>query len=186
MDIKELADIGARAACHTNGAKLYGNLCVNSNKSAYCDDAIHREAFAQAVIDAYLKDDDMLKKRVHELMAELVLWKDRTERQCQRAEAAESRLAALEWRPVSIKPTDADADSQGRIIYTDGKEITYHCNHDLAVKCFSHWRPAALPPVVDKEREAFEAFWNDETIARGNADKEYAFGIWQAARKQSK
>jgi len=34
----------------------------------------------------------------------------------------------------------------------------------------------------DSDRQEFEAFWNDDTIARGNADKEYAFGIWKAAR----
>jgi len=54
MNIKELADIGARAYLDTAGMSTSNGLAA-------------REAFAQAVIDAYCKDDDMLKKRVHEL-----------------------------------------------------------------------------------------------------------------------
>ena len=105
MNIKELADIGAKAACHTNGEKLYGNLCVNPNKWAYCNDAIHREAFAQAVIDAYCKDYDMLKRRVHELMDENA-----------KLQAAKSRLAALKAALSEIYHYTSCAEAQSKII----------------------------------------------------------------------
>lgn len=59
--IKELADIGAKAA-----SKFLIDRFDDANP---CTVAEANEAFAQAVIDAYCKDDDMLKKRVHELMA---------------------------------------------------------------------------------------------------------------------
>lgn len=55
------------------------------------------------------------------------------------------------------------------------------------------WRPAALPPVVDKEREAFEAWaaLHSHNLEVGNEKDRYthprtdtAWAAWQAARKQ--
>lgn len=66
MNIKELADIGARAVDSMGG----NHIAMDHHSSYYEGERHYREAFAQAVIDAYCKDDDMLKKRVHELMAE--------------------------------------------------------------------------------------------------------------------
>lgn len=52
--LAELAEIGAKASRHWNGYKLFGNLTVNPNRSAYADDQPFREAFAKAVRDAVL------------------------------------------------------------------------------------------------------------------------------------
>jgi hypothetical protein len=54
LTLTELADIGAKASRSANGHKLYGNLTVDPNKSAYVSDAPFREAFAKAVRDAVL------------------------------------------------------------------------------------------------------------------------------------
>ena len=70
MNIKELADIGAKAVLESSRGKRASWITCNPAFYEYEVSRENRETFAQAVIDVYLKTDDMLKKRVHELMDE--------------------------------------------------------------------------------------------------------------------
>lgn len=100
----------------------------------------------------------------------------------------EGRLAELEWRPISVKPTREDADCEGRVITTCGKRIWYN-EYDSLSSAASHWRPAALPAVVDKERVAFEktlnAIFGSVFPWRLEEDDEVQsklYQLWQAAK----
>jgi hypothetical protein len=82
--------------------------------------------------------------------------------------AAEKRLAELEWRSMSVKPTRDDGDvngnveaitPEGRIMLRMFSSWPWDLNHTTAYKV-THWRPFALPkrPTAEEiERAEFEA-----------------------------
>jgi len=67
-------------------------------------------------------------------------------------EDAQARLAQLEWRPVSVKPTKEDADPFGNVQVcgiTNGI-LQSHGLHSINYPFRdrdTHWRPAALPEI---------------------------------------
>lgn len=74
---------------------------------------------------------------------------------------ANAELVRLRWRPVRVKPTEADADSAGRITTTSKRgeawQVPWHTN--LEGTLATHWRPFCPPPIPtaeEKERAEFE------------------------------
>lgn len=231
--IQELAGIGAKAASEKLATLKGGGsgllLAISPNSSDWSNDQPAREAFAQAVIDAFLDGvgdvpsvdecremfdaepshkelqglsvvraailtavakttrnwqiaasarERMLEERVKELEAM---------NKRQRDDMAEARLAELEWRPISVKPTKEDADARGMVIVMKDREIgTVGWQSDWLNEA-QMWRPAALPPVADKEREAFEAWFNLNYPGRDCfSQKELALDAWMTAANRLK
>lgn len=136
-----------------------------------------------------LEDDaDKLKARVEELESNL-------EQVTKVATATQSRLAQLEWRPVSVKPKIEDADSNGHVVVIRPNGNLDATDWTLVGPEFSvkWWRPMSPPVVKDEEREKFEAWilkqdpracttFHDGEFANSKVDD--AWKIWQAARKE--
>jgi hypothetical protein len=106
---------------------------------------------------------------------------------------AEKRLGGLEWRPVSVKPTQEDADGDGlmiQVLFTNG-----YTQQQLFDSAFSsgatHWRACCPPPAPTAEevsRAEFEDTFPNMPKERTPSgmyakDKFQAmWESWQAAR----
>lgn len=105
----------------------------------------------------------------------------------------ESRLAALTPRPVSVKPTREDADTNGDVILFDPSagDFTYAEWDSKFPATITHWLPGKLarfapelmPKPEDKERAEFETAWEQGLKSVTKDPKSYAFEVWQTARK---
>ena len=93
----------------------------------------------------------------------------------------QERLAQLEWRLVSVKPTKDDADSDGYVSVLDeaGELSIWRYDFDFSRRA-THWRPASPPPQqVDAE---FESWWGVNAPIL-TCSKDEALKIWKSARE---
>ena len=132
-------------------------------------------------------------ERTHKALVESQLAHKAAQREVEtlRAELAkrDERLAALEWRPVSVKPTREDADEGGKVIWTNGTsylEIDWN-DIDGMHPSWKWWRPFSPPPAPSPEeieRREFEAYYAeaDPRTPQNPFEKEAAWKAWQAAR----
>lgn len=103
-------------------------------------------------------------------------------------EDAQARLAQLEWRPVSVKPTKEDADPFGNVQVcgiTNGI-LQSHGLHSINYPFKdrnTHWRPAALPTIPDPSREEFERFFQERGDGYMPKTQDALFDLWKAARR---
>lgn len=112
--------------------------------------------------------------------------------------AAEKRVAELEWRPVSVKPTREDADASGYVVAIIEGHYSMEQWDDVG-RPFNYWRPAALPKQTtpeEKSRAEFEVIamsgeserfgYEFELDGDNYADQETreAYRIFKAARKE--
>lgn len=100
--------------------------------------------------------------------------------------AAEKRVAELEWRQVSVKPTREDADASGYVVAIIEGHYSMEQWDDVG-RPFNYWRPAALPKQTtpeEKSRAEFEAWWWKENEPSPDSSKAEAWKGWQAARKE--
>lgn len=173
--ISELADIGANAALAilASGKPPSSYVCVDRRSSHWNEERKSREAFAQAVLDACGKPD---AEKLEALEKEL--------------EAAKARLEQLEWRPVSVKPTQDDGDDAGYVVIlnADTLETMQAIWYDVPGfdEAWTHWRPLALPPQLtkkEKSRQEFEAYIADKFGNGLVPNREHLWDAWQAARK---
>lgn len=152
--IQELADIGAKAAKAIIIEAAPGSLL------AIC-------------VDLSMSHKASADSRAREAFAQAVA--DEVAKDYQES------LAKLEWRPVSVKPTKEDADSDGYVCAfdTDGELSIWHYN-EIFGRRFTHWRPASPPPQqVDA---AFESWWGENPSIL-TCSKDEAFKIWKSARE---
>jgi len=114
--------------------------------------------------------------------------------------AAKARLADLEWRPVSVKPTETDASPRGYVIglAKDGRARDQHIKGKFAPD-IKWWMPFTPPPAsdpADEARREFEAWAQAKpqlALNQGHgAFAEYfssttqaAWIGWQGARKEA-
>jgi len=122
------------------------------------------------------KDDQIVAafKGIHELQSKIT--------------AAQERLAQLEWRPVSVMPTKEDADPFGNVQVcgiTDNN-LQSHGLHNIHYPFKdrdTHWRPAALPTILDPSREEFERFFQERGDGYMPKTQDALFDLWKAARR---
>lgn len=108
----------------------------------------------------------------------------------------EKRVAELDWRSVSVKPTKEDGDADGYVRVTNGKTEWGAPFDDLTWngEC-THWMPfipLPVPTPEEKSRAEFEEAWrqfpNKNNLSynapNGSLAKEAASYFWQIARKE--
>lgn len=97
--------------------------------------------------------------------------------------AAQYRLAQLEWRPVSVKPTKEDADEYGWIqVFKHDSQLGIHQYHNL--NNVAYWQPFAPPPKINTDRVEFEKWWKGYSF--DTSEYNTAFAAWKAAREEVK
>lgn len=152
--------------------------------------------------ESLLRTNSMLEKRVKELekkCSKINEVKARAnaliathEKLQSKLTAAQARLEQLEWRPISVKPTKEDADSDRGVIVTDGK-FFWRSHFDCIEPQVTQWRPAALPTIPDQSRVEFEkwAAQRSMDLSIGNEPDRYSntytdltWSSWKAARKE--
>lgn len=152
--IQELADIGAKAAKAIIIEAAPGSLL------AIC-------------VDLSMSHKASADSRAREAFAQAVA--DEV------AKDYQERLAQLEWRPVSVKPTKEDADSDGSVCVLDeaGELSIWRYDFNFGRRV-THWRPASPPPQqVDAE---FESWYKTNAIML-TCSKDEALKIWKSARE---
>jgi hypothetical protein len=103
---------------------------------------------------------------------------------------AEAEIERLRWRPVSVKPTQEDADGDGlmiQVLFKNG-----YTQQQLFDSAFSsgatHWRACCPPPAPTAEEVSRAKFntWYDarckDPSQHKTALREAMFDSWQAAR----
>jgi len=133
--------------------------------STSADSGIHRrEAFARAVIETYVAasspGDLMHYIDTHPDIREGEVFADATLRLLRERDDLKARVAKLEWRPVSVRPTAADSDGEGYLAATDGNEIRMilACEPPLwPPHGMTHWMPF-VPPVAPSP-VTFDDWW---------------------------
>jgi len=113
------------------------------------------------------------------------------ERDDLRAELAkrDERLAKLEGRPVSVRPTREDGDSRGNVcaVLHTGELCIQAISHPFSDAVCAWWpfSPPPAPSPEEIERREFEAWWNSSDNFA--ASKPVAWHAWQArAAKEGK
>lgn len=119
-----------------------------------------------------------------------------------RARAAESRLAQMEWVPVSEMPPKEDADENGYILWRSGGYVvssSYGISKEVILQNrYTHWQrlsPLPSPPVKEDKfgttRAKFESMFagrpteRDEDGEYLDSDTELCWIGWQAALESS-
>jgi hypothetical protein len=106
--------------------------------------------------------------------------------------AAEKRLALLEWRPVSVKPTREDADDSGNVemlrITESGKARRWlnQWGH-IGLESGNFWRPfySPAPSAEEVERNRFEDTFPNmrkERTPSGRYVNDKFQGMWESWR----
>lgn len=102
-------------------------------------------------------------------------------------QAAEARLAQLEWVPYSERrPTREDADDDECVIALDSSNMSFALWRFDAKpdRFFTHWRPFAPPaPPIDTDREEFKKFVQERGDGYMPRTEDQLFEIWKAARR---
>ncbi len=138
--------------------------------------------------DAAVKDANTWERRYNEQTATLALTaKERDDARTELSKQAEeiarlaARVAELEWRPVSVRPTVNDADSLGYLYVHEKSGVQCRCFwHAVNTNHHTHWRssPPPAPTTEETERAKFEAWWNTYG-AEHQLPKAGAFKLWQ-------
>jgi hypothetical protein len=143
--LKLCAAEGDAAALHAlNGSSaMYVNPEYDSDQDA-------REAFAAAAIETYLAHTVDGYDRCYPTLAAMTAERD----------ALQARLAQMDWRPVSVRPTAEDCDEDGDVTVGWG-EICCTCSVDIwPPQKATHWMPFTPPPA-----DPFEQWWKNATEA---------------------
>ncbi len=168
---EQLGEIGAKAAAGKLHVQMNTFCMVVSERSAFWDgDKDARAAFAAAVAAEVRKEYEKTMASLSEIVVNEQTQKhqalaDVANLRAENAKQAE-RLAALEWRPVSVKPTREDADKHGFVeVLWLGDDQT-NCIDLYAVSMWpwgndnvTHWRTVSPPPAptaAETERAEFE------------------------------
>jgi hypothetical protein len=184
---KELGEIGARAA---QGVQSESEIIIDPASRYWTAYQPEREAFAAAVAEEVRKEypadwskDSSLETWFPITAQELTDLRSQLESAVQQIKDARvnlaaceqeleektARLAQLEWRPTSVKPTREDADRDGNIetVTPDGRVLIrrhdtwpWPINSTTAHKV-THWRavpPPPAPTAEEAERAKFETW----------------------------
>jgi len=217
--IKELADIGAKAALaemkkHEDfSTSLF--LSPRYCKKHYQSDRPAREAFAAAVAEkvreeyaatpkegGVIYEKDMpaaltqLAQEVATLRAEIARKDEEIAQQTKEYGAlvvkhaeTQAELARYKPRPVSVKPTKADASETGKVTLIGPAGVLGQVRWtpwDEIHESWSHWLPGNLAAYgleltpEEQSRAEFEVFYKDYNVTKD--PKGFAFDVWQAAR----
>jgi len=107
-----------------------------------------REAFAAAAIEAYLAHTVDGYDRRYPTLAAMTAERD----------ALQARLAQMDWRPVSVRPTAEDCDEDGDVTVGWGEKCCT-CSVDIwPPQKATHWMPFTPPPA-----DPFEQWWKNAT-----------------------
>lgn len=100
----------------------------------------------------------------------------------------DAEIARLSWRPVSVKPTEADADREGFVFIMGGRFTArlHYLEWGNLPSMFTHWRPFSLPPaptVQDEMEAAYQASLKETWMDASQWNSKEAFEKgWQAVR----
>ena len=196
--IKELADIGAEAALKALTDESSAMTIDSGRHHSFNQDRPAREAFAAAVAE-----------RVREETPWGANGESREEwmaRQREKASAQEKELETLRAelakcdelierykpRPVSVQPTKADADHNGRVLLIGPGGVSTQALHtDWRVhSSWTYWLPCSVdayglaPSPEEIERREFKEWWTKESenVEYPISHQVIAEKAWQAAR----
>lgn len=150
------------------------------------------------------EEADRSKSKIAELTNGITDQGEEIDRLTAELAAAEKRLAELQWRPISVKPTREDADEGGFVIVLRADKLTslvqwdangFHPDFDWRQTSqalrYTKWRPAALTPAPkakELERADFENTFPNMPKERtpsgmyANDKFQAMWESWQAAR----
>jgi len=207
---EELGEIGAKAGVQWyNKHGPHGQTLLylaEDGTGGYAKDADPRTAIARAVREAVEKEQ---AEEIAQLTAELsTVNAERAETRVIRSEMikaqaelakANAELERLRWRPVSVKPTEADADTYLQVVVSYvGREMEWGGFYAIEtwpwagddVACWRPFCPPPAPTAEEVERERFEkacaqyglSFTRDEGGNYRDSRTLVLFDVWQAAR----
>lgn len=166
MNIKELADIGAKAAFERNGGL---HVSVNPASNFYETESSAREAFVQAVIEAYRKsvDEPAPAKACKSVYVEIEELK----------ELHRTQLVAISTAcGQNTKDSSLQRIPRSNVYWTPAYEdVCRVVDREIAE------RERAEKAESNLERQEFEQWWFDSKEVASKTP----FEIWQAARKSN-
>jgi hypothetical protein len=161
---------------------LVSKLIAAEEKSAKLQAVI---SSVKALLASRIKDKGMWERRYDEQTANCAFTAQQRDDALAKLATAEARLAQLEWRPVSVKPTREDGDEKGRIAVTGGSRLFVAPWNGLPDGTLG-WLPFMPPPqptAEDKERADFEEWWKTQPGDFNCGPERFAFLGWQARGK---